>query len=62
MMVYNANFSWGEMYNMPIYMRSFYINQYREWKEAENRNAEQANEQQQQQAHEAYLMGQQNSE
>ena len=62
MMVYNAKFSWTEMYAMPVFMRRFYIEQYREWRKAENEAHQQDSEQQQQQAHEAYRMGQQNSE
>ena len=50
------------MYAMPVFMRRFYIEQYREWRKAENEAHQQDSEQQQQQAHEAYRMGQQNSE
>lgn len=61
MMVYKGGFSHTEMYNMPIHMRRFYIEEYREWRKEENKSQEDS-EQQQNQAYEAYSKGQQNSD
>ena len=47
---------------MPIHMRKFYIEEYKQWKKAEMDNAQGNADDQQQQAHDAYKMGQQNSD
>jgi len=55
-------FTHTEVYNFPIHLRRFYIEEYTEWKKAENASADANASDQQQQAHDAYVMGQQNPE
>ena len=55
MLLYKApGFTHTELYNMPIYLRRFYTEQYKEWREAENETSEQSAEQGQDQAYQQY--------
>ena len=58
MLLYQVKgFTHKELYNMPLYLRKFYIKEYKEWKKAENENAksEQNSEQAQDQAYQQYV-------
>ena len=60
MLLYKApGFTHTELYNMPVHLRSFYIKQYKEWKEAENETAQNAD-QAQDQAYQQYQNTHQN--
>ena len=62
MLLYKAHgFTHTELYNMPVYLRRFYTEQYKEWREAENENSETA-EQGQDQAYQQYKNTHQNPE
>ncbi len=45
--------TWTDVYNMPIHLRTFYVKEYKEWKEAENETA-QTSDQAQDQAYQQY--------
>ena len=47
------------LYNMPIWLRTFYLKEYKEWKEAENKTAE-TSDQAQEQAYQQYQNTHQN--
>tara|TARA_R100000322_G_scaffold164183_1_gene128351 strand:+ start:358 stop:543 length:186 start_codon:yes stop_codon:yes gene_type:complete len=46
--------NWEALYNMPIWLRSFYLKEYREWRKAENENAGPSSEEAQDQAYQQY--------
>ena len=48
-----------DIYNLPIHLRSYYLKEYREWREAENETAD-SSEQQQEQAYQHYKNTHQN--
>ena len=51
MLIYQVKgFTHKELYNMPIYLRKFYIKEYKEWRKAENENAQQSGDQNSEQA------------
>ena len=60
MMVYKIpGFTHTELYNLPIYLRNFYLKEYKDWKAAENKTAENAD-QAQDQAYQQYQNTHQN--
>ena len=40
-MASNGGFRWTELYEMPTYLRKFYLRKLKEWKEKETQQAEQ---------------------
>tara|TARA_R110000851_G_scaffold245511_4_gene398251 strand:- start:4008 stop:4196 length:189 start_codon:yes stop_codon:yes gene_type:complete len=60
MLLYKVpGFTHHDLYNMPVHLRSFYMKEYREWREAENATADNP-EQGQEQAYQQYQNTHQN--
>ena len=56
-------FTHDDLYNMPIWLRIYYLKEYKEWKKAENENAsgQESADQGQEAAYQQYLKTRQNN-